>query len=496
MPEDLSLTIKARLLEAVESAHGEIGELRARIHNGDAYLMSAISVTVDESFDEITSPDTQHLNRREWLELSNACDELLFTQRVKQIALEAVHGEALSPPLQILPALPPRNQRLSPFNRREKIVAVVAEYLPHLTNELFPLMVDTYVYSLSAQSNRKTTVIGVHEQWLTDGLEAMRCIAYIPDDDEVIETPLDPPLQFDAVFYLCLSPECHQTLSEQFNRACIVEINPYRQASLADDKYACYCRWKEKGIATPEAVSIPQSDRKNVMASLEDAFKRLFSADNAESVTLVLQPNQGTEGRGVSALTGPPEWEAFLSVNPVLLEESRRILHDDDLLLRKGIGNILWCDGATETDVYFDIRLNTIDGEIESGFLTIAGVNQVVSSPAKGGRVIEWKRWEEMPLRVFGESRPLNLGDREWQAIVGAAESAAEAIPGCRIAGVDLRLEWRGETNELIPWVLDINPRPAGFAHSRYIGSLEPGVTQRLWSDLSWNVSPEPPEKD
>ena len=48
------------------------------------------------------------------------------------------------------------------------------------------------------------------------------------------------------------------------------------------------------------------------------------------------------------------------------------------------------------------------------------------------------------------------------------------------MAGVDVRLEYT--QGQWIPWILDINPRPAGLAHSRYMHNREPGVTQRLWT--------------
>lgn len=483
---DLSLAIKARLLESVETVHGARNDLRARIHRGDMDLMNAVSRTVDRSFGEAVSSLYSALGDRERLTLSQACAQPLFRERVKQTALEALHGEALSPPLKIVTASDTRD-RIDRLLRHNYILAVVAEYLPHLTNELYPLAIDAYVSGLTRRGQKTINVIGAHDSWLDEELRIRRCIVCMPEDDELIETPLASPLSPDAVLYLCVSPRVHQSLSERFERAGVVEVNPYRDACLADDKYACYGRWKDLGVSTPEAVLISRTRHAadNALEKLlEEAFARLFGQANENNVILVLQPNRGTEGRGVSALSGPGDWSGFLSANPSLSLIARDILQSDDLLVRRGVGNVLWRDAQSGADVCFDIRLNVIDGFVESGFFMIADENQVVTSPTKGGRVIEWKDGNEAALRVRDDRSPFALGGPEWQTITRMAERAAAIVPGCRMAGVDLRLEWRGGTKETIPWVLDINPRPAGLGHSRYAGTNEPGITRRLWDFL------------
>jgi len=168
--------------------------------------------------------------------------------------------------------------------------------------------------------------------------------------------------------------------------------------------------------------------------------------------------------------------------HPDILEHVRHIAAGDDVLLRRGVGNLRVLDEIHRKNVCFDIRLNVAAGRVESGYLMAAAPGEIVTSPSAGGRILEWKEPRRPPGDVTGPAGSFKWDADVWTVIGRAAEAAAACFPECRLAGVDARLEWDGE--RLIPWILDINPRPAGLSHSRYFATGEPGVTQRLWREI------------
>ncbi|RJP24209.1 MAG: hypothetical protein C4527_19215 [Candidatus Omnitrophota bacterium] len=495
MSNDLSQDIKNRLLNGIQARFGTIGELRVQIHGGNAELLNTISQFLDTNDYSMITPLFQELPAAEIDIINTLCNQSSFRSRIKQIALETVYGEQLCPPLKIIPDL----DRLNPnavktyhfpvLDWRERwIHAILVEYLPNVCNEIYPLMIDAYVHDLSEHENPRIAVVCSHYSWLDDSLRLTRGICFDEKTDDIVEIPFTAPISVNSVQFLCVSPQLHQKYSHFFEDFKCFQVNPYPASCKADNKFACYQCWKEANVTTPDAVLIKKEDcgnRDALSRKFADAFERFFTASSPEEITLIVQPNTGTEGRGTRAFTGSSAWPAFRERHADIIDHGAAIARYDDVLLRRGVGNLLFLENPSAAGVFFDLRFTVAGGLAESGFLMAAREKDFISSPGGGGRIVELKDPLNLQFVVKGTHLPFKLDDDHWEDIVGMAECAAVCVPECKLVGVDIRLEWNeGKNPPMIPYVLDINPRPAGLAHSRFLDTGETGVTQRLWDYL------------
>lgn len=490
MKDSHATAIQIRLLQTALETLGDSNEIRLRLRQGDSEFLSAVVREIDRQFAETAASLAQELEPEEKSRLHIALQDPLFCRRLKDAVMEDLYGERLAPRLEILPeGLAQDDPRypaafLSPPDRMQAH-AVCVEYLPNICNELYPLMIDSYVYDLSKQGRQRRCVVGVHSDWLDERLHIHRGIYLRPEPETLFEAPLAVPLSPQSVHFLAVSPAFHRHWSERFAERKIAEVNPYESAALADDKYACIQIWQADGVPTPDAAFLPRNEIGGDDAlhrRMREIFSYLFRNDADEEIVLVAQPNRGTEGRGAEAYSGSKDWSIFSLRHSPLFEQIRRIGADDDVLLRRGVRNVLVNDPYTNRNVCFDIRSNVVSGRMESGFLMAAAPGAIVASPGRGGHIVEWKPGMEWRLSVPGVSAPILWDDSLLRAIQSVVEKAAARFSECRISGVDIRLEWRN--GAFVPNVLDINPRPAGLAHSRYFDTREPGVTQHLWDML------------
>ncbi|MGC9326559.1 MAG: hypothetical protein ACP5I1_02895, partial [Candidatus Hinthialibacter sp.] len=419
-----------------------------------------------------------------------AMQDPLLRRRLKDAVLEDVYSERLCPQIDLLPFPISKEDSRHPaaFGAsidETPVYAVCFEQSANICNELYPLMIDSYVCDLSKYWRRRLCLIGVHIDWLDEERRAKRCIYYRPEEDQIIETSLEEPLAIHTVHFLAVSPETHQIWSKRFSNKEVFQINLGGDSARADDKYACIQLWKENGVPTPQAVLLPQNEvgsDERLFHQVKDSFEFLFEKESGEEVALLVQPNRGTEGRGVQSFTGPRDWRLFSQQHKALFEHIRRIAQQDDVLLRRGVRNVLLHDPAAGQHVCFDLRVNVACGRMESGFVMAAPPGAVISSPGRGGRILEYKPETEWKLYTQNPPGLVSWNEGLWHDIQETAEAAAAPFAQCMLAGVDIRFEQR--KGKITPLVLDINPRPAGLAHSRYFDTREPGVTQYLWDFL------------
>lgn len=490
MTRSLSQFIQSRLVRVVLESRGDPADIRLHIQQDGSGYMQSLSRMVDRLFGEASAQLAGELEADKRQQFREAIEDSLFCRRVKDAVLEDLYGERLAPPLDIRPGILTADDPFYPAPVSASagdtpVHAFCVECLPNICNELYPLMIDSYVCDLSRHWRQRRCPIGVHADWLDDELRATRCIYYLPEPDALIEASLAEPLSIRSVHFLAVSPNFHRLWSERFEQRKIMQANPYAIAARADDKYGCIQDWKTDGVPTPEASFVKRGEILSdapIHTLLKERFELLFRDDVDEEIVLVAQPNRGTEGRGAEAYAGPRDWSMFSERRPELFVHLRNLAREDDILLRRGIRNVLLCDPHTGKDVCFDLRANVTCGRMESGFLMAAAPGAVIASPGRGGHLLEWKPGIEWRLRVAGHSDSISWDGNLWNDIRQVAEAAAVRFSECLIAGVDIRLEWRN--GSIVPHVLDINPRPAGLAHSRYFDSREPGVTQYLWDVL------------
>ncbi|MBN2327767.1 MAG: hypothetical protein JXR73_11495 [Candidatus Omnitrophica bacterium] len=490
MPLSLSQHIHDYLLQEILNRHGDAIDIRLRIQQGDSAFLQRIARELDQSFSRAGEEIRNRLNPGEAAQYNRAIQDAFFCKRIKDAVLEDVYGERLCPQLDILPfpMLTEDSRHPAAFGATIEeipVYAVCFEHPANICNELYPLMIDSYVCDLSKYWRRRRCIIGVHADWLDIELRAGRCIYYRPEEDRIIETTLDEPLAIHTVHFLAVSPQGHRLWGERFSGKKIFQINPFSDSAKADDKYACIRIWEKDGVPTPQAFLLSQNEvgsDEQLIDQIKDIFDSLFEKDAGEEIALLVQPNRGTEGRGVESFTGPRDWRLFSQQIDALFEHIRQIAREDDVLFRRGVRNVLLQDPSTGQNVCFDLRVNVACGRMESGFIMAAPPGAIISSPGRGGRILEYK--PETEWKLYGLNPPglVSWNEGLWHDIQETAEAAAAQFERCKLAGVDIRLEQRD--GKIAPLVLDINPRPAGLAHSRYFDTREPGVSQFLWDFL------------
>jgi len=492
MSQSISHSIQEILLQSVIPSFGDIHDIRLSIKRGDHNSMKSIISKVDDIFDEVLIEYANHIDAEDRQILLLATAEPIFCQRVKEGVFEAIYSERLCPPLDILAGAMPSDFSRHPYSINSgdaniPVHAVCIEYLPNICNEIYPLMVDSYVCDLAKHWRQRRLVIGIHADWLDENLHAKRCIYNISDSEQLIESSFTDPIRIDSVHFLAVSPEFHQLWSERFAKNDIHQVNPYQSALKADDKFSCYCQLNNLSVPSPKASLIKQSeistlDDQALIDRCNTIFSSIFENEADQEITLVVQPNKGTEGRGVKTFSGPLNWSAFLATHPELPDYIKEIARNDDVLLRRGIQNVKILDDLTDKAVFFDIRVNVINGRMESGFLMLAPPDAVIASPEQGGHVLECKIGAQWMLSAPEHAAPFKWDQTLWTEIQNVAQKTALPFIDCGVVGIDIRLEWRN--HRIVAWVLDINPRPAGLAHSRYFETREPGVSQCLWDTL------------
>ncbi len=481
---DLSEQIKKKLLETIQNRHGNITDMRNRLHQGDSNLMSAILGTIDEHYVQITTSILHTLTEANESERKNSAFDKLFSNRVKQITLESIYSESLVPDFYIIPdGLIELPKTILSSRLR---CAILIDQLPNVANEVFPLMIDAFVEGMENRRKENSRIVCAHVDWLTDDLKLKRGMVLADNAEALFEMNFDPPLAFDSVLFLCISSPKHQYWSDLFSVQPVIQVNAYEDVAELDNKYKCFENWKANHIPTPESRLIKRSNQRGhiLEKELESIFHQFFHDHPYEKTILIVQPNRGTEGRYTYAFQDTKsEWGSFLRQNPTMIDCVKAILNDDDVIVRRGIPSVGCSFQKNEEPCSFDIRFNVIDGKAESGYFMTSRKNSVITSPGQGGKIIEWKRTQELKLTAnkIGEII-LTIGSSEWKRIEAVAEQAASTFPDCKLAGVDIRLGISQNEEQMFqPWVLDINPRPAGLAHSNLIGSGDPGVSRRLW---------------
>ncbi|MBZ0257508.1 hypothetical protein K8I31_15685 [bacterium] len=447
----LYLQCRQVVLDSLQAQFGAVETLRRQIHSPNSQTLQPITEWLDQQSGALLRPV-----------LAGHEYDARFIGRIKQTIIEDLYSERLHPTLHISPI--PMTAPVC-----DTVHCLLIDQLPNAYNELFPLMLDSYIHDLDCCGEARRLVIAAHVGWLDDENCITRGAFYSAEDDALIETPLDCVLRIDSVHFLCISPKGHKRASEKLKPLGLFEVNPDSLASVMDDKYECCLRWMGRGVNTPRATLIEQN---NFSADeISRALKYLWDGGPPDDALVVAQPNRGTEGRGVKAFRLPQDENELRS-------HVQQIIKNDDALLRCGVEGAYLVHGETHEKSLFDVRINIFNGIPESGYIQAAPKNAVIASPSQGGRIVEWKAVDQ--YYVEGEGVRSALGPDLLRTAQYAAFHAAKALSDCLAAGVDVRLSPSQDQAGFEAWVLDVNPRPAGLGHSCYWNG-EPGVTRRLW---------------
>ncbi len=391
-----------------------------------------------------------------------------YTGRIIDLAVADLVSEPMAPEVCIetvpLGGLPPGGR----WNH-----AVIFASAPLITHEIYPLAADACVHDARA-GGPFHRVLGVHGDWLSNG-RARRVMWLDAERDRFSEAALSEPVHLHSAQLLALGPQqtsCHLVWARRLT--CPL-INPAPPSATADDKHGLSRRWGDAGLEVPAGVLVPPGHR----LAARDFLHR--------TEEIVVKPNDGTEGRGVRYLSASaPEAEELLNAHlsacwewgPARLEERR--------------DGIVWRDPETGSCHSLALRLHVAAGaaglRAESGYALVGAGVDTPATRGAGGRMRPLQSvTSSLALRASGAGVAFSGADLERTRRL--AEAASGIVGGIGLSGVDLVLD-ATPAGEVVPVLLELNPRPAGLAHARFLpgsgeGRVEAGVSLDVWDGLA-----------
>jgi len=336
---------------------------------------------------------------------------------------------------------------------------------------------------------RRVNVLGVHVDWLTDRGEATRGLL-VDESWRVREVGFEEavPLHVIQTLHLPASREAalHRRLSDTFREAGVVQVNPYEASERADDKAWTHRLWLQygNGLESPAFTLIPRASNLGDALKLLEAFiEGLSLRKGRRTLGIFIQPNRGTEGWMVERFEFDPYWRKIGREHPAA-KHIDAVLQLDDALVREERGNVRFSpskeSGETNTFRHVSLRINVAwDGShfvAESGYAQVSRDSESpVASRGRGGEIIDLH--EALENLYYPSDRGwvrLNVTSGEIEKIKRTAEAAAQALniglsdkASLKMAGIDVVLEVSdSEGGEVLPVLLEANPRPAGLNHS------------------------------
>ena len=482
---EIGVVLEEILAAEVEARIGPLPLLRKRLVGGDATLRRMIVGRIEEVWNLINSQFLRDLNLHPRVNIDEALlDRLLaekkaqpllsFRARLAQRAFERVLSERITPPLRfrvdgsVAPAA-----LLDELPGSYTHAIIVAELIGAL-GEVFPLVLDAYAHDLARSGCLNTNVIVVHHSWLLEGKTVSRAIYYNHATNTLWESDFEVPIEFQSCQFLCLGQgekQLHAVLANKL-KAC-VQVNPYPESECCDDKIHTAELLGRAGIRTPKAALLRAEQ------GLVEIGETLVRAGLAGVKQLVIQPNSGTEGVGVEALT--VDFNDEKSLMALKERVSCQFQCDGDaLLVRERIDCLKWFveNSANVTSLRINVCWDGVACHAESAYLQVAGDGQdVVSSVGRGGFIVTLSDGAFAGLRLSSEDVALSK-DVACAAVQAIAADWALGVE-VGLFGVDLLLD--RSAGGLSVWVLEINARPAGLSYSELMATSEPGVSPALW---------------
>jgi len=250
--------------------------------------------------------------------------------------------------------------------------------------------------------------------------------------------------------------------------------NPYDFARIADDKWETFHIWKNAGVPTPATRLVPRG-------AAFTAEMCLTLVDGMWT-SVVTKPRHGTEGVAATVC------------NPAETTAPLKAIRDrgDDALLQPFTNDLVWVDEAGEAHIAA-LRMNVTgnaqgSSRVESGFVHVAARGCGIASVGHQGKL---KPIHRSALRVRTGGRltpfPVHLTTQCEACACAAVDAVAAASRKTRLAGVDIVVS-AGDDGVPRALALEVNPRPAGLSHSRFLSpgwamEGEPGVSRLVWGE-------------
>jgi hypothetical protein len=365
---------------------------------------------------------------------------------------------------------------------------------------------DRYVKRETSNVKRSwgVNVLGAHTDWISSDGEGVERALTVGDTGFVKEVAFQEPVPIHIVQILHLplkrERQLHRELSIHFRDRGIPQINPYENSSeRADDKAWAHALWDQSGrkIASPEYALIPQhSSQEEIAARLRTFLK------NTRKPDIVVQPNRGTEGCKVKKFDGISA-KRITSSSPIVKYIKDQVLPEDDAIVRERRGNVWYRDQSSDVkretlnvkrlNVAFRINVawNGSEFAAESGYAQVAkDAETFPASRGRGGTIVDINEaLANLYYHNGGKWIRFIPTDEDIAAMKEAAICAAcglnaglDVVDYLKLMGIDvlLEVEEQGARNvkrqtsnvkhlDMVPVVLEANPRPAGLSHSSEI---------------------------
>lgn len=348
-------------------------------------------------------------------------------------------------------------------------------------------------------------VLGVHMDWLSaDGAGAKRAIA-MDTYGLVKEFAFHElvPIHITQILHLPLKGErqLHRDLSTRFRDRGIPQINPYADSSeRADDKAHTHALWEQygRGIVCPKYALIPRGSSPDRITERLRAF-----VEDAGLSDVVVQPNKGTEGYRVE------RFHIEGNFSPIVKYIEEQVLPEDDAIVRERRGNIKFgkiplnpsFPKGTFRPLNVTFRVNVAwsgsEFVAESGYAQVAKDEETFpASRGRGGAIVDINEaLAALHYLKNGKWSRFIPVDEDIKAMKTAAINAAYALNAgldtenyLKCMGIDILLEVKATgagAVDVIPVVLEANPRPAGLSHSsEIVGISHKKPQQRISAEL------------
>jgi hypothetical protein len=466
-PEELGIGVVYALLDLVLARVGEVSEVRRQAREGKAnrWVLRAI---VEEDLAELLeyAHRAEHPLAAPWLEDAEA------QSRLVDITLDTLFSESYAPELR----LPEGPLSLADL----PVHGLIFSAFPNITNELYPLMVDAFVADLEAAGTQQVQVVGIHQDWL-DGNRVRRAIVYDPDRQLLLESAIAgaPRLASAQVLALRLPSERDDHHAITAALAGVPLLNPPDGAAVLDDKVCTAEIWRDAGLDVPTGQTFaPGRDNRHVRDKLA-----AFIA--AHGTRIVLKPLDSTEGQGVGLFDfARPDGRAAALRHLEQLRGEGSVL----LMPERGCVRYAGAGGPRRCAVRLNVCWDGAEAWPQSGCAQVARDGDSVASAGQGGGVIPLPELWRHLCREDG--KPLHPTREDWHRLLETAHHGARALGKAlgedmpALVGLDLLLDI-APTGEIVPVLLEANPRPAGMGHARFVladgPSDEPGVSLILW---------------
>lgn len=316
-------------------------------------------------------------------------------------------------------------------------------------------------------------VLGARIEWISNDFRHINRALLVDETGIVKETAFNQlvPINVVQILHLPLEHEIylHKQLSKRFHYADIYQINPYENAAeRADDKSYTHKLLYRHNITSPDHIIVPRNATSQFIISILKRFNKN---------PLIVLPNKGTEGQKVEKFDLPKEITENTAIIKYLQDE---ILPYDDAIIREMRGNVRYFNGSEYLNIAFRINVfwNGIKFIAESGYAQLAKDESTFpASRGRGGSIIDInKAFGNLYYLMNGNWKKLMLSKEDIDKIRSSAENSAfavneelEAKNFLKAMGIDIILEVE---EEIVPIVLEINPRPAGMSFSSEITGI------------------------